>query len=633
MGNWKRLLTITAAVLFGLAVLGVIAGISLTHFLMDYWWFSSLEYGGYFWLRVLYRYILSGSVTIFFFLIFFLNFWAASRYLGVDQEDFLEMSRSPSGTRSLNLLRLFQTGSLQVYTPLSLILAIMIAAPFYQHWEDALLFAFGPDANVLDPVYGEDVSFYLFRLPIFDLIQSEMLVTSIVLVTAVTILYWIEHHLVPYERREWPIGAKFHLGGLIFVTALITAWGFALDRYDLLYQAKHEPIFFGPGFVEMRYILPLIWISVLTLIIGAACGIAYVQVGRGLKGLIACAVLFLLAFGLRHTEFIPKMLDRFVVKPNPVKVEREFMANNIKATQSAYDLNRIRTLNVTAEWSPETIDPHLREHLHNIPIWDPEFLDDVYQQLQGIRPYYNFTDVDVGRYSIKGVTEQVNLAAREINIDKLPPEAQNWENTHLRYTHGFGAVITPAAQSGDEPMQWFLRDLNLQSDVGFSIEKPDIYFGAENLQYAVVPNKLKIVDISSFDMVSSQNYTGKDGVQISSLFRKLITAIYFRDEKLFFSVNIDGNSKVLFRRNITERIKTLTPYLALDGDPYIVVTPKRIFWVQDAYTTSSWYPVSKSSSYKFKGDEAEREFNYIRNSVKIVDRRIRRQHGLLRRRS
>ncbi|MBS1214275.1 MAG: putative rane protein, partial [Proteobacteria bacterium] len=348
------------------------------------------------------------------------------------------------------------------------------------------------------------------------------------------------------------------------------------------------------------------------------CGIAYVQMRRGLKALITCVALFVVASGLRHSDLLPKLLDRFVVKPNPVKVEREFMDNNIKATQAAYDLNRIRTLNVTAEWSPDAIDPRLHEYLHNIPIWDPEFLDDVYQQLQGIRPYYNFTDVDVARYDIKGVTEQVNLAARELNIAKLPKEAQNWENTHLRYTHGFGAVITPAAQSGDQPMQWFLRDLNLQSDVGFSIEKPDIYFGTENLQYAVVPNKLKIVDISSFDMESSQNYSGKDGVQISSLFRKLITAIYFRDEKLFFSVNIDGNSKVLFRRNIVDRIKTLTPYLSLDHDPYIVVTPKRIFWVQDAYTTSGWYPVSKSSRFKFKGDEEEQEFNYVRNSVKIV---------------
>ena len=617
MRNWKRLLTIVAMALAGLALLVLVVGIALTNFLVDLWWFNSLEYGVYFWLRLLYRYILSGGVTIFFFLIFFFNFLAASRFLGVDQDAFSELARTESGRQSQNLLRLFQTGSLKVYTPLSLILAIMIAAPFYQHWEDALLFFFGPNAGVKDSVYHEDVSFFLFRLPIFDLIQSELLITFSVLLLAVTILYWIEHHLIPTERKQWPVGAKIHLSSLVFVSALIIAWGFVLDRYDLLYTSVHEPIFFGPGFVELRYVLPLIWLSAVTLIAGTMYGIAYVQTGKGLKPLVGLAVVFLLAVGLRQSDFLPKLLDRFVVKPNPVKIEREFMKNNIEATLAAYGLDQIKTIDVTAAWSPDTIDPRMREHLHNIPIWDHEFLDDVYQQLQGIRPYYSFSHVDVDRYPINGQVQQVNLAAREINMAKLPAEAQNWENTHLRYTHGYGAVVTPASQTAETPMQWFLRDLNLQSDVGLATEKPDIYFGQENLNYAIVPNRLKISGISSFDEESSYNYTGKGGVPISSLFRKLLFAIYFRDEKLFFSVNIDSNSRALFRRNIVERIKRLTPYLSLDRDPYIVVTPKRLYWIQDAFTTSNGYPVSKTSSFSF-ASEKEKPFNYIRNSVKIV---------------
>ena len=618
MHNWKRLLTITALALVVVAAIVVGVGMLLTHFLVDFWWFSSLDFGGYFWLRFLYRYILSGTVTVFFFLIFFLNFWAASRFLGVDEEALAEFAHTQSGRRTTSLLGLFQTGSLRVYTPLSLILAIFIAAPFYQQWEQALLFVFGPAAGVNDPVYQEDISFFLFSLPIFKLVQAELLSTFSILVIAIAILYWIEHRLLPTGRREWAAGAKVHLSGLVFVTALIFAWGFVLDRHNLLYTASHEPVFFGPGFVEMRYILPLIWVSAVSLLVGTASGIAYVHSGKGFKLLMTSVAVFLLALGLRQFELVPKLLDRFVVKPNPVREERGFMENNIKATQSAYGLDRIKKVDVTAAWSPEKIDPHMREHLHNIPIWDPEFLDDVYQQLQGIRPYYNFTDVDVARYEIKGKIEQVNLAAREINIEKLPPEAQNWENKHLRYTHGYGVVMTPAAQTADEPMRWFLRDLNMQSDVGFRIEKPDIYYGMEKLDYAVVPNKLKIVDISSFDQDSSQNYTGRGGVPISSLFRKFLVAFYFRDEKLFFSMNIDGNSKVLLRRNIVDRIKTLTPYLALDRDPYIVVTPKRIYWVQDAYTLSDWYPVSKTSRFAFSKDEKEREFNYIRNSVKVV---------------
>jgi uncharacterized membrane protein (UPF0182 family) len=618
MRNWKRLLTITTAVLVGLVVLVIALGIALTNFLVDFWWFSSLDYAGYFWLRFLYRYIISGGVTIFFFLIFFLNFWAASRYLGVDQDEFSSLVRTEPGKHYQRVLHMFQVGSLQVYTPLSLVLAIIIALPFYQQWEEALLFLFGPDSDVMDPVYHWNVGFYLFRLPMFDLIQSELLITFALLVLAIALLYWMEHQLIPVEKKKWALGAKIHLNTLILLTALIAAWGFVLDRYDLLYTAVHQPVFFGPGFVELRYVLPLIWLSGLALVAGTLCGMTYVQKGANLKPLIGFLVLFLLAWGLRQSDFLPKVLDRFVVKPNPVRVEGQFMKNNIEATLAAYDLDHVKTINMTAAWGPRLIDPRMREQLHNIPIWDPEYLDEVYQQLQGIRPYYQFTDVDTARYEIGGEIEQVNLAPRELNIAKLPAAAQNWENTHLRYTHGYGAVITPASQSGEQPMEWFLRDLDLRSDVGFRIEKPDVYFGMEKLDYAVVPNRLNIVDIASFDVNSSQNYTGKDGLPVSSLLRRLLYAIYLRDEKLFFSINIDERSKVLIRRNIVERIKTLTPYLSLDHDPYIVVTPQRILWVQDAYTTSNWYPVSQSSNFAFGNDYGERKFNYIRNSVKIV---------------
>ncbi|NJD08540.1 MAG: UPF0182 family protein [Methylococcaceae bacterium] len=620
MRNWKDLLTISAVALGALALIALALGIALTNFLVDFWWFSSLDFGGYFWLRVLYRYIFSGGVTIFFFGIFFLHFWAASRYLGVDQSAFSELTRS-DGARYRNLLSLFQTGSMKVYVPLSLILAVTIAAPFYTQWEQALLFFFGPASGVMDPVYGEDVSFYLLQLPLLELIYSELLATAVILLVAVWVLYWIEHQLLPVERKEWPVGARLHLAFLIFVTAFFLAWGFLLERHNLLYVGAHEPVFFGPGFVEMRYVNPLLWMLVVWLLAAATCCIAWVYNGKAFNGMAAFLVLFFITWAMRHWQFPQQMLDRFVVKPNPVAVERDFMNNNIKATLSAYGLDQVKTIPLTATAGADLIDPHTRENLHNIPIWDPEYLDDVYQQLQGIRPYYRFTDVDVGRYSLNGVTEQVNLAAREINIGKLPKEAQNWENTHLRYTHGFGAVVTPASQKADLPMEWFLRDLNLQSSVGMTVEKPDIYFGTEQLGYAVVPNRLNIVDISSFDMDSSQNYTGRDGVPISSLFRRLLCAIYFRDEKLFFSINIDDNSKLLFRRNIVERIKTLTPFLALDRDPYIVVTPRHIYWVQDAYTTSNWYPASKPTHFTFAGVDGKEEahkFNYIRNSVKVV---------------
>jgi uncharacterized membrane protein (UPF0182 family) len=609
MRNWKRLLKITIVILVALAVFILVAGILLADFLVDLWWFYSLEYGSYFWLRLLYRYILSGGVTLFFFLIFFLNFQAASRFLGVDQATF----ERPEVNR---LVRMVQTGAMRVYVPLSLILAVAIASPLYDEWETGLLFVFGPDVGVREPVYDNDVSFYLFSLPVFKMVQRELLGTFALLTVWIAWLYRQEHRM---GGKPWAAGAKIHLSGLAFATALIAAWGFVLKRHLLLYTADHEPIFFGPGFVELRYYLPLLWLAAGALVVGAASGIVWVQSRRALRGMLGGIVVLALAWGLMELGLIPKLLDRFVVRPNPVRVEREYMANNIKATREAYDLNTVRTIELTAGGDGlRTIDPHIRQYLYNIPIWDPEYLDDVYQQLQGIRPYYHFTDVDVARYKVRGREEQVNLAPREINIDRLPKEAQNWENRHLRFTHGYGVVITPAAQAAEMPMEWYLRDLALQSDVGFTVEKPDIYFGMERLEYAIAPNRLKIVDISGFDQEVGRPYTGKGGIAISSLFRKLIFAIHVRDERLFFSVNIDGDSQLMIRRNIVERIKTLTPFLALDKDPYIVVTPKRVYWIQDAYTLSNWYPVSKTAEFAFGGEVKPSKFNYIRNSVKIL---------------
>lgn len=618
MRNWKRLLIVVAAVVLGLAVALLAAGIALTHFIVDYWWHDQLGFGGYFWLKFLYRYILSGCVTLFFFLIFFLNFWAASRFLGIGEDLFANLGRTAT-TRRKRLLELFQSGSLQVYTPLSLILAIAIAVPFYRQWEAGLLFVFAPSAGITEPVFGNDVGFFLFSYPVFQLIQIELLMVSIILTLAMTALYGFQHQFLPGGNGSWPVGAKVHLTGLVFVTTLIVAWGFMLDRFELLYTDVHEPQFFGPGFIELRYYLPLIWLSVLALIGAVAAGLYFLHRGRGLTVAIGLAVVFVAVLGIRQIAAIPNVIDRFIVKPNPVKTERQFMKNNIDATLTAYDLNDVKAIDMSPGLPDEDVlDPELRSHLYNIPVWDPEFLDDVYQQMQGIRPFFQFTHVDVARYLINGRLEQVNLAAREVNISPLPEPARNWENTYLRYTHGFAAVVTPAAQDGQTPMRWYLRDLNLQGDPRFVMEKPDIYFGEENLAYALVPNRLDIVGLPSFDEQSSFNYTGSGGVPISTWFRRLLFALYFRDKNLFFSTSVREETQALFRRNIVERIKTLTPYLNLDHDPYIVITPQRIYWVVDAYTTSDWYPVSKRSTARFNRDEEDQQFNYIRNSVKVV---------------
>jgi uncharacterized membrane protein (UPF0182 family) len=489
---------------------------------------------------------------------------------------------------------MFMSGSVKIYTPISLALAIFVALPFYNQWESSLLYFFGTDSGVTENVYGRDVSFYLLSYPIYTLIQKELLITSGLVFSLVGVLYWLEHIFVPSQNKEFPVGAKVHLTLLISFVVAFVVWGFLLERYALLYTNAYEPIFYGPGFVEIRYKLPLIWLAIATFMATAVSAILFIfsEKHRIKAPFLITLIAFLCVLGLPKIQAIPDAIQKYIVNPNPVKSNKPFMQLNIDSTLAAYDLKNIKTVDMTIKldaakdietWSTQ-------KHFENIPVWDREYIIDSYKQLQEIRPYYNILSVDEDRYFILDHTRQVDIAAREINTSKLPREAQNWENIHLRYTHGYGAVVTPAAQDANNPLVWYLRDLNMHSDVGLNVMHPDIYYGLEHYDYAIVPNKLKVEGIAGTDPSISEEYHGEGGVPIPSLFRKALFALYFKDEKIFFSTNIFNESKVL--------------------------TKDRFYWIQDAYTLSDKYPVSKPAEADFLA--GHQKFNYIRNSVKIV---------------
>ncbi|MDD1614572.1 MAG: UPF0182 family protein, partial [Methylococcaceae bacterium] len=619
MRNLKFLPALIGATLVIAIILYVAFYFIFLDLFVDLWWYQSLKLEAYFWLRLLYKFFLSGGVTLVFFAIFFFHFWIASRYLGLNPPDEV-LNNLDKRRRFQRFADVFMSGSVKVYTPISLALAIFVAIPFYNQWEASLLFFFGSDSGVTETVYGNDVSFYMLSYPIYMLIQKELLTTAILIFSMVGILYWLEHIFVPDQNKEFPLGAKVHLTILIGFVVAFVIWGFMLQRFSLLYTGTHEPVFYGPGFIEIRYKLPLIWLGIVTFLATAVTAILFIfsEKHRIKAPFLISLTAFLCVLGLPEVQFIPDLIQKFIVNPNPVKSNKSFMQHNIDATLNAYDLRNIKTVDLTIKLdATQDIETWgTQKRFENIPVWDREYLIDSYKQLQEIRPYYKITSVDEDRYFILDHTRQVNLAAREINISKLPPEAQNWENTHLRYTHGYGAVVTPAAQDANKPLVWYLRDLNMYSDVGLSVKNPDIYYGQGQYGYAIVPNKLSVVGIEGSDFSAEKSYTGHGGIPVASIFRKALFSIYLRDEKIFFSTNISSQSKLKIRRNITERINTLTPFLHLDKDPYLVITKDRFYWIQDAYTLSNRYPVSKPADDDFL--EGHQKFNYIRNSVKVV---------------
>jgi uncharacterized membrane protein (UPF0182 family) len=609
--KWRLILVSLAMV--GIAALLVGVSIVFLDYLVNFWWFDSLGYGFYYLLRLFYRYLIFALITLLFFLIFFLNFRIALRYLG---------SASPSAASKKyqgyeKLVRVFRRGSPWLYNPLALVLAVLVALPLFRQWQGFLFYVFGPDAGITDPVYGKDISFYLFSYPIYTLIQRRLLFAFLVLLLGLALIYWLEHRLLSSIGRKLPRGAKWHLSLLILLVFFIEIWDFLLQRYSLLYGSSHQPLFFGPGFVEMHIILPLIW-GTLILLGATAFSLVYVihakkSWRRGLKVTLVFGVLFVLSLAGRHSSFLPKIVEKYLVKPSEISREKPFIESSIRATLQGYKLEEVEIRKFNPDRLPRDIDaPNVRQVLRNIPLWDRGVLADVYRDLQELRNYYVFPKINVGRYPIGERKQQVFLGARELDYTQLPGGAKNWINQHLAYTHGYGAVMTPASQGADEPIAWFLKGIPPQSEYGFTVKEPGIYYGLGSYTYAIAPNSAGEMDYPKGNDNAMTNYRGKGGVSVSSYWRKLLFGLYFQEKDIFFTNKIKEDSKILFRRNVRQRIRSLTPFFSLDRAPYLVVTSKGLYWVQDGYTTSSWFPNATPRT-----TDKER-INYMRNSVKIV---------------
>ncbi len=613
MIRWKRWLVALGMSI--VAFIGVMVAISLffTDFLVNIWWFDSLGYELYFWQRVLYKYAVFGSVFVCFFLIFFLNFRVASRFLGTSPGS---KKRAPDSLGSYQrLFHEFRTGSMWIYTPLSMVLSVAIAIPLYEHWEDFLLYLVSPAAKFADPVYGKNISFYLFAYPIYRLVQSRLLMAFGILLGAIAILYLVEKRLLDKEEKRIPSGARMHLSILVIVVVLIQIWDFLLQRYDLLYDRSHLALFFGPGYVEMNITRPLIWVCIILLAVTSLAFVYFFNTRKGLKTLFALGTTFALALGLRYAAFPLRFFEHYVVKPNEATKERAFIADNINSTLAAYSLTDVEVRDFEPSHSPTELEtiPDIETILRNTPVWDRNELDDFYRQLEDLRTYYDFPYVYVDRYTVDGVYQQVNLAARELDWDLIPQRAQSWINRHLSFTHGFGAVMTPAEQSGDEPMVWFLRGIPPRSDYGFHIEQPGIYYGRNsNDKFVIAPNSSGELDYPKGSRNVMTAYNGKGGVPVDSVLKRFVFSLFFKDKNIFFTTKMLPQSKIIFRNKLTQMCRLLSPFLVLDGEPYVVVTNKRLYWIQDAYTISDQYPYSMVSA------TPRGEINYIRNSVKIV---------------
>jgi uncharacterized protein len=499
----------------------------------------------------------------------------------------------------------------------SLLIALISGAAFMNEWSRFALYFMAPAAGAepRDPILGKPVAFYLFTLPAVQFFMGWLLLIALLFcaIAGLFLLMTTSSQFIRERRYDSaPVPLRWFSGAISFLLIVVAVRTF-IGRFDRII-ADHT-IFDGATYTDAHVLLGGLLLVSAALIIGA--GIAGMNIFlRPVVGrLIAAPVPAILCFVLM--QIAAWYVNSFVVKPNELVREQPYISNNIQFTRQAFGIDRIAQHEFPAEISVESADAQNNQAtLQNIRLWDWRALQDTLRQIQEIRTYYDFPDIDIDRYQINGEERQVMLAARELNVDKLPESSRNWINEKLIYTHGYGVTMNPVNGFTPEGLPTLmLSNMPIQSTVpSIQVTRPEIYFGELTNTDVYVKTRQKEFDYPQGESNSMTSYQGNGGIVLGSFPRRLLIAFDRGDiAKVPFSDDINAESRLLMRRSVFDRVKTLAPFLTFENDPYIVIGEDgRLSWILDAFTTSDRYPYS--SHY----DVGNGEVNYLRNSVKIV---------------
>ena len=489
----------------------------------------------------------------------------------------------------------------------AVVITVLTAAPVFgsaaaDRWETFLLFLNKVSFGVPDAEFGQDLSFFIVTLRMLNFIQSwvmGILITSVVmsllLYAGIYGLRGLNFFLAPRMLKHIGI-----LGGLLMLS--ITA-GHVLSIYELV--VSQGGLVAGAGYADIHARIPVLWLMTSIAALGAGAFFISNYFG-GLRLMAGSFSLWIIMILLANLAF-PALFQRFQVDPNEFEREQVYIERNIKSTRAAYQLDLVVDIALPAVGDIDAdVVANNPAVIENIRLWDVEPLQDAYNQLQFMELYYNFLNMDSDRYILDGQLRQVLLAARELDPDNLPADARNWVNRRLQYTHGFGVVMSPATGfTPDEGRpEFFIHDIPIRGEI--PIERPELYYGESPAPYAIVNSTAPEIDPSGSEL----HYDGDGGVSLGSTFRRLAYAWQFADINILLSDQISSETRIQYRRQISERVHALAPFLTMDDDPYPVVDGAgKVWWLQDAFTTTGRYPYSTLT---------EEGFNYIRNSVKAV---------------
>jgi uncharacterized membrane protein (UPF0182 family) len=591
----------TSWLLIALVLFMVVAIRTATGLFIDLLWFENLGF------REILITVLASSWTVQFaawlYFAVFLYFNLALTQKALSEMPNLVMRQMLMNSQFGNLLA--KNRLRVVFLLTSLVLPWLFTAGLGNNWLAVRLALAGGEAGLADPVFARDAAFYLFQLPVLEILYQYLMMVSITTILLCGAIYLF---IQPPEqlglRTLFAKRGQVHLSVLVALAFLIRAFGYRLQMYSLLLSPRGAT--FGAGYTDLHAQLPAYSILFFLSVLAAIALLFNIKVKSA--RLITGSIVALVAASVVLGAMLPGAVQAFLVEPNEFAREEPYLEHNIRFTQIAYGLDKIKTeqfpLTGTLEYGELLADT---ETLENIRLWDWRPLQQTYTQLQGLRRYYRFHDVDTDRYFIDGQYRQLMLSARELVAEDLP--SRTWVNERLAYTHGYGLVASPVNEvTGQGQPRLAIRDLPVESETDLQVDVPQIYYGELTDNYIFTNTKTDEFDYPMGDTNAFYRYNGEGGIQLGGMLRRLLFALRFGDYRLLISGELTPQSRAHFIRTIDSRVRKIAPFLQYDEDPYLVTAEGRLFWIIDAYTTSSRFPYA----------EPYGGINYIRNSVKVV---------------
>lgn len=579
---------------------------SIVAFVTDWWWFTEVGHTQIFVKSLVAKIVLFSSAGFFVAVFLITNFFLAARskilWIAVLPEALIGRPITLDG----RIVR-------KVAVVLSLTIAVFFGLAAAANWQEVLKFISSSAFGVADPIFNKDIGFYIFSLPV---LQTGLgLVKTLILLTfaGCALIYFLRgilhiESLRTLKQMQIERSARIHLGVLLATLLLTIVVGIYLSRFALL--TSQDGLVFGATYTDATVRIFMIWISIATATVATVSVIFWAWKGR-LSWLLGSVSLYILV-GFAG-PIVPSLVQKLVVAPNELVKETPFIKYNIAATRQGFALDKIEERGISGD-KPITATDIANNNLtiKNVRLWDRKPLLSTFSQIQEIRTYYEFAEVDNDRYIIDGEIRQVMLSPRELASASLPN--RNWINERLTFTHGYGVAAGPVNQVTPEGLPvLFVKDLPPKSDVKeLEISRPEIYFGELSNDYVIVKTKSLEFDYPKGEENVYTTYEGTGGVEMNSFIKRVFYAVKFKSLKLLLSNDIVSESRVLYYRTIGERVAKIAPFLTFDRDPYIVIVDGKVYWIADAYTTSDRYPYSEP--VRLSGGNV----NYIRNSVKVV---------------